>query len=122
MPSSFHGVLPAQPAPIHGRFDFLTDQNRQILQAQIALEDAFISEARARMTLKLLFKALTDYKLSMHCILNSVSLTSTGGINAHNATVVKAFVFSTEHANLLGYVPNFLLVILAFVGFVSVCC
>lgn len=74
------------------------------------------------MTLKLLFKALTDYKLSMHCILNSVSLTSTGGINAHNATVIKAFVFSTEHANLLGYVPNLMLVILTFVGFVSVCC
>jgi hypothetical protein len=53
------------------------------------------------MTPKLFFDALTDYKLWMHCILNLLSLTPAGGINVYGLSVIKAFGFSTEHANLL---------------------
>ena len=100
--------------PIHRRFDFFTAQDRQILQARIALEDASKSEARAKMTPKLFFKALTDYKLWMHCFLNLLSLCPAGGINVYGPSVIKAFGFSTTHANLLSSVPYFMLIVLAF--------
>lgn len=56
----------------------------------------------------------------MHCILNLLSLTPAGGINIYGPSVIKAFGFSTEHANLLSSVPYFMLIVLAFfVGFMS---
>ncbi|RSM19062.1 hypothetical protein CDV31_001983 [Fusarium ambrosium] len=110
-------LLPRSPAhtkPIHGRFDIFTDQQRKIMHGRILLEDASKTEAKAQVTFRGVFQALTDYRLWLHLVLNLAALAPKGGLQLYGPTIIRSLGFSKIHANLLNSVSSFLVVFLSF--------
>ncbi|KAJ3511781.1 hypothetical protein NM208_g15392 [Fusarium decemcellulare] len=105
---------PAHTKPIHGRFDLFSSRQREIMHGRILREDVSKSEARARVTLKGVAKALADYRLWLHLTLNLVSLAPKGGLQLYGPTIIRSLGFSKIRANLLNSVSSFLVVVLSF--------
>ncbi|KAK7718775.1 hypothetical protein SLS64_002736 [Diaporthe eres] len=69
--------------PIHGRFDFFTPRQRQILRARIMADDETKGADKAHITLKPFAEALRDYRLWLHMLLNLVALSPKGGLQLY---------------------------------------
>ncbi|KAL1864753.1 hypothetical protein Daus18300_007555 [Diaporthe australafricana] len=104
---------PAHTAPIHGRWDHFSERHRSILVSRAIADDESKGADKADITLKSLRRALTDYKLWLHMILNIVSLAPKGGLQLYGPTVIKSLGFSKTNANLLNAVSSVLVIILS---------
>ncbi|KAF5540063.1 nicotinamide mononucleotide permease [Fusarium napiforme] len=69
-------LLPRSPMntkPIHGCFDLFTSREREIMHDRIYKEDISKTEAHARISIRGVIFALTNYRIWIHTILNLVS-------------------------------------------------
>ncbi|TDZ39372.1 putative transporter [Colletotrichum spinosum] len=101
---AFIAFLPRSPshtASVHGLFDFFTPRQREILRARIIADDETKGADKAEITLKSLLKALTDYRLWVHILLNIVALSPKGGLQLYGPNIIKSLGFSRTNANLL---------------------
>lgn len=116
-------LLPQSPghtAPIHGRFDFFTPRQRQILRARVMADDETKGADKAHITLRSFADALKDYRLWLHMLLNLAALSPKGGLQLYGPTIIKNLGFSRTNANLLNAVSSVLVIILSwFISFAS---
>lgn len=115
---AFVAFLPRSPAhtsPIHGRFDFFTARERQILRSRIIADDETKGADKAEITLKAFAKAMTDYRLWLHMMLNIISLAPKGGLQLYGPSIIKSLGFSRTNANLLNAVSSVLVIILSWI-------
>ncbi|KAF5557378.1 nicotinamide mononucleotide permease [Fusarium phyllophilum] len=97
-------LLPRSPMhtkPIHGCFDLFTSREREIMHDRIYQEDISKTEAHAKITIRGVIAALTDYRIWIHTILNLVSLAPKSGLQLYGPTIIRSLGFSKINSNLL---------------------
>lgn len=104
-------------SPIHGRFDFFTEREREVMRARVMADDETKGADKANFTLKNLGQASCDFRLWLHMLINVVSLAPKGGLQLYGPTIIKGLGFSKTNANLLNAVSSFLVII--FSGLIS---
>lgn len=104
---------PSNTSPIHKRWDFFSQRERDIMRARVMADDETKGAVKAKITLSGLRDALTDYKLWLHMILNVASLAPKGGLQLYGPYVIKGLGFSKTNANLLNAVSSVLVIILS---------
>ncbi|KAG5794415.1 hypothetical protein H9Q69_006516 [Fusarium xylarioides] len=110
-------LLPRSPIhtqPIHGCFDLFTSREREIMHDRTYQEDISKTEAHAKITVRGVIAALTNYRIWIHTILNLVSLAPRGGLQLYGPTIIRSLGFSKIDSNLLNSVSSFLVVFLSF--------
>lgn len=113
----FLALLPRSPthtSPLHGRFDYFSDQERVILEARVIADDDTKGAEKANITVKSFLEAISDYRLWLHMVLNILSLTPKGSLQLYGPTVIKNLGFSKINANLLNAVSSVLVIFLSY--------
>ncbi|CAG9986486.1 unnamed protein product [Clonostachys byssicola] len=114
----FVALLPHSPertAPIHGRWDFFSERERQFMSIRVVAEDDSKSAHKAKISFASLGEALLDYRLWLHMILNVASLAPKGGLQLYGPLVIRSLGFSKTDANLLNAVSSVLVIILSWI-------
>lgn len=114
----FVALLPYSPertAPIHGRWDFFSERERQFMSIRVVAEDESKSAHKAKVSFASLGEALLDYRLWLHMILNVASLAPKGGLQLYGPLVIRSLGFSKTDANLLNAVSSVLVIVLSWI-------
>ncbi|CAH0040345.1 unnamed protein product [Clonostachys rhizophaga] len=114
----FVALLPHSPertAPIHGRWDFFSERERQFMSIRVVAEDDSKSAHKAKVSFASLGEALLDYRLWLHMILNVASLAPKGGLQLYGPLVIRSLGFSKTDANLLNAVSSVVVIVLSWI-------
>lgn len=62
----------------------------------------------------MILRAMSNYRIWVHTILNLLALTPKGGLQLYGPTIIKQLGFSTVNANLLNAVSSFIVIFLSY--------
>ncbi|ETS88173.1 hypothetical protein PFICI_02001 [Pestalotiopsis fici W106-1] len=105
---------PAHTRPIHGLWDFFSEDERKLLRARIVADDEYNEADKVSMSFRDVKDSIVDYRLWLHMLLNIVTLTPKGGLQLYGPLVIKTLGFSKVNANLLSAVSSVLVLIFSY--------